>query len=380
LNNSTKRPTKPHPGFSLWIHPSGRWCKKVRGRAHYFGKVADDPDGAAALQQWLDVKDDLLAGRIPHRKQAGLTVADLCNRFLHGKHLMVEAGEMTPRVWSDYRTTCKRILEAWGRMRPVADLRPEDFQKLRAEFASTHGPRRLAKDVQEVRTMFRWAAESGLIEPPRFGPDFKRPSRRVLRAARQANGSRMFEAGEVRTILEAAPQPLRTMVLLAVNAGFGNTDCGELPLSALDLDAGWVDFPRPKTAIPRRCPLWPETAAAIRDTIENYRKKTRPETEALVFVTRWGTAWTHDNDSQNLVTKKFRALLKRLGLYRKGRGFYSLRHVFRTIADGARDAPAANLIMGHVDESMAVHYVERISDERLRRVVEYVRGWLFSSK
>jgi len=33
--------------------------------------------------------------------------------------------------------------------------------------------------------------------------------------------------------------------------------------------------------------------------------------------------------------------------------------------------------MGHVDNSMAGVYRERISDERLRAVVEVVRGWLF---
>ena len=46
-----------------------------------------------------------------------------------------------------------------------------------------------------------------------------------------------------------------------VNCGFGNGDCASLPLSAVNLDAGWIDFPRPKTGINRRCPLWPETVA-----------------------------------------------------------------------------------------------------------------------
>jgi len=35
------------------------------------------------------------------------------------------------------------------------------------------------------------------------------------------------------------------MVLLGINAGFGNVDCATLPLSALDLDAGIIDFPTP---------------------------------------------------------------------------------------------------------------------------------------
>ena len=37
------------------------------------------------------------------------------------------------------------------------------------------------------------------------------------------------------------------MVLLGINLGYGNADVGRLPLSAVNLDTGWVDFPRPKT-------------------------------------------------------------------------------------------------------------------------------------
>jgi hypothetical protein len=45
------------------------------------------------------------------------------------------------------------------------------------------------------------------------------------------------------------------MFLLAINCGFGNDDCDRLPRSAVDLDAAIIDFPRPNTGIPRRCPL-----------------------------------------------------------------------------------------------------------------------------
>jgi hypothetical protein len=51
---------KPRPDFPLTPHPSGRWCKKVRAKLHYFGKL-EDPQ--AALNKWLDQRDDLLAGR-----------------------------------------------------------------------------------------------------------------------------------------------------------------------------------------------------------------------------------------------------------------------------------------------------------------------------
>ena len=74
----------------------------------------------------------------------------------------------------------------------------------------------------------------------------------------------MFEAAEIRTMLDVAGPKLKTTILLGINCGFGNTDCATLPIDCLDLASGWVTFPRPKTGIVRKCPLWPETVAALR--------------------------------------------------------------------------------------------------------------------
>ena len=70
-------------------------------------------------------------------------------------------------------------------------------------------------------------------------------------------------------------------------------------------------------------------------------------------------------------------LLKKLKLHRRGLGFYTLRHTFETEAGAAKDQVAVNAIMGHVDETMAANYRERIDDSRLQAVVNHVHEWLF---
>ena len=135
--------------------------------------------------------------------------------------------------------------------------------------------------------IFKYGFDAGLIDKPvRFGPTFKKPATRIMRAHRQKNGARMFEAAELRTIIDAADQPLKAMIMLGINCGFGNTDCGTLPKSAVDLKTGWVNFPRPKTAIERRCPLWPETVEAIQEAIEQRPKAKHQEDDDLVFITK----------------------------------------------------------------------------------------------
>lgn len=374
-----KKPEKPRPDFPLFPHATGRWAKKVRGRFQYFGKVADDPKGNAALNLWLEQKDELLAGRTPRNNQDGLTLRELCNRFLTAKEAQRDAGDITPMTFSDYHSTAKILLEAFGKDRLVDDLAADDFESLRKSLAKRfNSPHTLSGEVQQIRTTFKYAYEAGLIDKPmRFGPTFKRPSKRAIRAHRQKNGPKMFEAAELWQIIDEADHPMRAMIYLAINSGFGNSDCGTLPMSAIDLETGWVDYPRPKTAIERRCPLWAETVQEVREAIAQRPKPKLAEHRELVFLTKYGQPWAKQTND-NPITKEFRKLLDTLKLHRPGLGFYAIRHTFETIAGECRDQVAVGHIMGHVDSTMAAHYRERISDERLIDASNTVRTWLFT--
>jgi integrase len=157
-----------------------------------------------------------------------------------------------------------------------------------------------------------------------------------------------------------------------------------------------VNFPRPKTGIPRRVPLWPETVAALRETIAA-RPRAKAEAHAgRVFLTRCGAPWVKSKVEDNqgpsgdraatgagvkcddAPAKETAKLLKALGLKRPGLGFYTLRHVMETVGGEAKDQVALDHLMGHARDDMASVYRKRISDDRLRAVTDHVRRWLFS--
>jgi integrase len=165
------------------------------------------------------------------------------------------------------------------------------------------------------------------------------------------------------------------MILLGVNAALGPADIGAIPESAVDLDAGILDFARPKTGIARRAILWPETIAAIRAWLAVRPEPKHEAATGRLFVTRFGQPWGQNFNSP--VTNEFTKLLRRTRLMHVGRNFYSLRHTFRTVADETLDFPACNLTMGHTDNTMGGHYRARIDDSRLARVASHVRTWLF---
>jgi integrase len=376
------KPAKPCDNFPLFAHNNGCWAKKIRGRLHYFGPWAGTPGpdrGAdAALAKYLAEKDDLHAGRTPREAPDALTVFTLCGKYLTTRKRQRDAGELTERTFQDYTATCQRVIKAFGRGRLVSDLRPECFETLRATIARQWGPIRLGNEIARVRTVFNYAFKSGMLDRPMvFGEGFRVPSKRTLRAHRAARGPKMFEADEIRRMLRAAGQPLRTMILLAVNCGFGNADCGTLPLSALDLAGGWVNYHRPKTGISRRCPLWPETVAALKEWLPKRPEPRSAADVALAFITKYGQSW-HKDSMDNPVSKETRKLLDALGINGR-RGFYALRHTFQTIGDEGGDFIAVRAVMGHADSDISSHYRERISDERLAKVTSHVHVWLFGS-
>src|SRR5215510_5952637 len=90
------KPGKPYPEFPLTAHPAGYWCKKIRGKLHYFGPWAD-PDGA--LAKYLEQKDALHAGRKPREDAGATTVKEAANHFLNAKQARVDSGELSPRTW-----------------------------------------------------------------------------------------------------------------------------------------------------------------------------------------------------------------------------------------------------------------------------------------
>jgi integrase len=381
------KPPKPYADFPLFPHATRRWAKKIRGKLHYFGPWED---WEAALALYQKQAPDLHAGRTPREDVHGLTVRDLVNRFLTTKRHLVDTHELVERSWQDYHLACGRVLDALGKDRLVTDLGPDDFESLRRCLAKTRGVVALGNEVARVRILFKYAYDAGLIDRPvRYGQSFKRPSRKALRKARQEKGLRMFQADEINALLAKAPVHMKAMILLGVNCAFGPADCGHLPIKALDLKAGWVDFPRPKTGVPRRCPLWAKTIAALRKSMAN-RPKPRDEADGgLVFLTKYGQRWAKDsNDSP--ISKEFAKLIKTVkvkrgrkseSIQRKGLGLYALRHTFQTIGDGARDPIATRAIMGHAEagNDMSAVYREGVEDGRLKAVTDHVHRWLFGA-
>jgi integrase len=361
----------PKTKFPLTLHRTGQYCKKILGRIVYFGKNAD-----AALQRYLDERDYLYAGRTPPSNgQTTLGVA--LDEFLSAKFLAKEAGEIGQRSYNEYEQTCKRIAKL-GTLRPLTSFDETDTQRLRKQLSKGKrgplGPTTLRNELNRARMVFLYINDYLATKKIPYRKELRPPSRRQFRELDNLRGPRMFEAKPICNMIRKAGPQLRAMIYLGINCGFGNNDCGTLPIEQLDLVNGWHNYWRPKTQNPRRCPLWPETIKALKAVIGDRQA-------GLVFVTSFGNAWAKHNGF-NSVSSEFRKLLKRLKIYRKGVTFYSLRRTFETIGGLSGEQTAVDYIMGHIapSDDMAAVYRQKVYNQQLVKVTEFVRQWLLDQK
>jgi integrase len=356
----------------------GRWGRVRDGKLE---KLPGDDWWKPALKEFKERIDDIQAGRSERPKSAGdrLLVKELVDAFRLYKAERLEQGDIGQLTYNAYVVTCDLLYAQFGQQR-VSQLTPQDFRKLRTTMVKRWGPVRLSNEIVTVRSIFKWGlTEKLLTVASDFGADFRKPDGKKTKKQRaeldRKHGAKPLTAAQLRTLLEAACPEMRAMILLGLNCGFGNNDIAELPLHAVDLEKGWVTYPRPKTGEPRWATLWPETVAALQAVLKERPEPASDDCQHLVFLTRKGQPWKRNSISY--IGVKFRQLLEANKMYHKGRGFYDLRHVFRTVADNTLDRVAINLIMGHVNNSMGDGYVDYINPERLVKVTNYVHDWLF---
>lgn len=292
---------KPYEGFPLGSHATGRWYKKIKGTFYYFGRIADDPDGTVALEQFNRELAYLSEGRMPPSEglEGGCTLEHLCNSFLTAKLTKLRSGELSHSTFDGYQRACNELIGYFGKSRRVDDLTPNDFENFRAKLA-TGAPSSLNKYINLTRIVLKYAFDSELVEKPvRYGQSFDKASAKTLRKSRNEGGEKMFSVEEIHKILYMCNPTMKAMTLLGINCGFGNTDVASLPQSAVDLDGSWIEFPRPKTEVKRRIPLWPETVKALKEAIANRRRAKDKADDQLCFLTSNGMPWVRVQAKKN---------------------------------------------------------------------------------
>ena len=140
LKPDAKTASAQTPKPPLFLHSSGQYAKKIRGKRYYFGA-----DKAKAYELWYREKPIWDAGRNPRQeakdaaeRDRRLTVAEMVNRLLDDRLAAVETGELKRRTYEGYVEIGNRLPRVWGADRPVDSLTAADFAALKLDFVTPH--------------------------------------------------------------------------------------------------------------------------------------------------------------------------------------------------------------------------------------------------
>jgi integrase len=370
VDYSTKiRPRKPYPEFPLFPHNNGQWARKIKGKLKCFGSW-DDP--VAALKrhnhQYPYLKSGLDA---PEDVTPGVTIKEVCDTFLANKEADHKAGQISERWVKDLHNAALIVANTLGRGRSVESLGPQDFHKLRIAIVGKHSPAIAKNHISRIRSIFEFAYKNRIIDRPvNYGTMFRPPSRDLIRKHRNRQPKKLWQPSQVRQLLAEATPTLRAMIYLGINCGVDCSDLCNLPIGAVNLKTGWLDYPRAKTGIERRVKLWPETVEALRDYLA-IRPKPPKRLERNFFVTVHLNKWTASS-----IVHEFAKLRDKCEI--ESGTFIWFRKTVQTIGENEGDTIAVKAVMGHVDDSISSEYRQGVDPRRIVRVTEIIHDWLIN--
>jgi integrase len=355
--------------FPLTLHPTGQYCKKIRGKIYYFGT-----DKKEALRNYLDQATFLHGQEISLQESAdgNMTLKQLYDMYLKYQHTKLMANNLSVRHYNDQKDSLNKLMDFLGENSQIKNISTLSLQNYKRTIQKHYcSVCRLNLNLSIMKAMFHWARKNDILKNI---PNIDAVSRgKIIH-----KNNFTFDPAQIHKLIVYADKKMRAMILLGLNCGFGCTDCAYLKWTDLDLVNGRVKLIRGKTGIFRDLPLWPETIRAIEKI---------PRKGSLVFYTNRGNPFmqsvvkTDINGNEkyiniNIVTTKFSRLVKSIGLnVPKGTGFYALRRTAATVAARSGDPFAVQRLLGHADLTMASRYVQDVSAQT-DKVIENSRKFI----
>ena len=106
----SKRKTRSDK-FPLTLHPTGQYCRKIKGKIRYFGT-----DKKKVLERYLAQATYLHGAQSLIQKASNdkMTLKQLCDLYLQYQHSRVLAGALTPKHYNDHIDSLGRLMSFLG--------------------------------------------------------------------------------------------------------------------------------------------------------------------------------------------------------------------------------------------------------------------------
>jgi integrase len=202
--------------------PSGQARVRIDGREHYLGRFGT-PEAKQAYQrlmaEHLANNRQAVAGPVQSSGPAVLEVMDAHRKHAEIHYRRRDGSETGER--ENYRLALRPLRQLYGRL-PAAEFGPLELRAVRESMIRTGKLSRTTINarINRIRRVFKWAASMAMI-PGRVYQDLMTvpPLLEGRTPAKEADGVRSVDLGQVQRALPHMPAPVAAMVQVQVLTG-----------------------------------------------------------------------------------------------------------------------------------------------------------------
>ena len=248
-----------------------------------------------------------------------------------------------PTSHERYRKGAKLLVYAFGD-RLISKIYPDDLERLRAARAKAVSAWTVWNELTAIKEMFRLAVRWGYLH---------RNPTEDLKIPQGKYRLRYFTEAEEQLLLAFCHRDIYPIVSLALYTGMRQRELLELTWDRVDLNAGTIFLPDPKSKEPQTVFLNEAACDELR------RIPRRPDTQRIFSKSVW------------MLGKRFRQACRQAGI--KEATFHTCRHTFcsRLIMRGA-NFRAVQALARHKSASMTARYTH-LRDDFLAETVRLLR-------
>ena len=148
--------------FPLKLHPTGHYCKKIKGHIYYFGS-----DRKQALESYLDQAIFLHGYDNKSQKSANgnMTLKELCDIYLKYQHTKLQANNLTARHHNDQIRSLSKLMDFLGEKTKIKNISTLNLQNYKRRLQKHYGSVcRLNLHLSIMKAMFHWARKNEILK------------------------------------------------------------------------------------------------------------------------------------------------------------------------------------------------------------------------
>lgn len=264
---------------------------------------------------------------LPSQRGKNTSFFWMCEQYLE-KHAKVNK-----RSWRGDEINIRKLKEHFGDV-PLANIRPQDVEVYKADRLGHVKESTVNRELALLKVIFSKAV--------RWGYAGRNPIKEVELFKEEKTPVRLLTPEERRKILDACPEFLRPIVLMALKTGMRQGEIIALEWRDVDLAQDLINVRHTKAKKLRQIPIHPELKRILKEL---------PRTTPFVFSNSAGAKF-HRN---GIVREAFEKVREKVGIPELT--FHMLRHNFASelIAKGA-DVRTVQEYMGHSSLRMLQRY------------------------